>query len=86
MLYKPDQRNIIKALTAIRHKRIEQEYAKTQAHYSPPSYKAKVTEWIEQKECSEPVVQGYIYTNLVINDETSKAMEYRDLLKDPKYK
>ena len=26
------------------------------------------------------------YANLVIDDETGKAMEYRDLLKDPKYK
>ena len=35
---------------------------------------------------NNPVFQGYKYTNAVIDEETGKAMEYRDLIKDERHK
>jgi hypothetical protein len=45
-------------------------------------------EWIENEEYSNrhPVFQGYKYANMVIDEESGKAMEYQDSLKHPKYK
>ena len=89
MLHKPDFRNLEQALSATRHERVEAEYAKTQSYYvQPTSYKAQAMEWIESEECNNrhPVFQGYKYGNVVIDEESGKAMEYRELLKHPKHK
>ena len=45
-------------------------------------------EWIESLERTDhnPVFQGYKYANIVIDEESGKAMKYCELLKHPKYK
>ena len=89
MLHKPDFRNIEQALSATRHEQIEAEYAKTQSYYAPPtSYKAQAMEWIEslERDDNDSIFQGYKYANIVIDEESGKAMEYRELLKHPKHK
>ena len=40
---------------------------------------------IEMDSCNGIAYQGYKYANVVLNEETGKAMEYRDLLKDERY-
>ena len=89
MLHKPDFKNIEQALSATRHEIIEAEYAKTQSYYAPPtSYKAQAMEWIEslERDDNDSIFQGYKYANIVIDEESGKTMEYRELLKHPKYK
>ena len=94
MLHKPNNNNIIQALAAIQHTRIETQYAKTVSRYSSPStYKGKVMEYIEMmafvtianKGYGEIVSQHYTYANVVTDDETGNVMDLKKLLKDPKY-
>jgi len=78
------------ALAATRYERTELAYSKTQSCYSPPSKftagYAHAVEFLEMQEArSQTPYQGYKYADVVIDDETGKVMEYRDLLKDPRY-
>ena len=49
---------------------------------------SKVIEWIEANQhLNEGLLfQGYKYANSVIDEETGRALEYRHLIQDPKYK
>ena len=77
------------ALAATRYERTELAYSKTQSCYSPPSQftagYAHAVEFLEMQEArSQTPYQGYKYADVVIDEETGKGIEYRDLLKDPK--
>ena len=90
MLKKFDQSNYRQAMAATRFERVQEQYAKTQASYNEPSHftggYAKAISHIEMGNYNDPTFQGYKYANAVIDEETGKAMEYRDLIKDERHK
>ena len=83
MLKKFDQ-NYQQAMAATRFERVQEQYTNTQASYNELSQftggYAKAIAHIEMGNYDNPVFQGYKYANAVINKETGKAMEYRDLI------
>ena len=92
MRHKPNYTNITQALSATRHERVEAEYMNTQASFNIPTKfsngYSKAIEWIEANQhLNEGLLfQGYKYANSVIDEETGRALEYRHLIQDPKYK
>ena len=88
MLHKPNNNNIREAMASTRFERVQAAYAKTKSEYSKPSmYSAGYARGIEIIEMglTETPYQGYKYASVVIDEETGKAMEYRDLLKDERH-
>jgi len=89
MRHKPDKNNIILAMAATRFERVQEEYSKTKSSYTPPSQfsagYAHAIDFIEMGMSTMPY-QGYKYANVVIDEESGKPLEYRDLLKHEKYK
>ena len=92
MRHKPNYTNIMQALSTTRHERVEAEYMNTQASFNIPTKfsngYSKAIEWIEANQhLNEGLLfQGYKYANPVINKEIGRALEYRHLIQDPKYK
>jgi hypothetical protein len=90
MLHKPNNNNIIQALSATRHARIKAQYEQTTTTYAQPSpytggY-AKAMLMIEYDTHNKTDEQCYKYANAVIDEETGKVLELKQLLKDPKHK
>ena len=90
MLHKLNKTNKRIAMTATRFDCIQVEYAKTQTSYNEPLYftggHAKGIAQIEINNYDQCGLQGYKYADTVIDEETGKALEYQELLKDPWYK
>ena len=90
--HKPNYTNIAQALSATRHKQVKAEYMNTQASFNIPTKfsngYSKAIEMIEatQHQNEGLLFQGYKYVNSVIDEETGRALEYRHLIQDPKYK
>ena len=87
MLHKPNNDNLIQAMAATRHARIEAQYAKTTTTYAPPSpYTGGWSKAMLMIEANTfDICQGYKYANGVVDDETGKIMDLKSLLKHPKY-
>ena len=87
MLHKPNNDNLIQALAATRHARVEAQYAKTTTTYTPPSpYTGGWSKAMLMIEANTfDICQGYKYANGVVDDETGKIMDLKSLLKHPKY-
>ena len=92
MRHKPNYTNIAQALSATRHERVEAEYMNTQASFNiPTKFSNGYSRAIEVIEATQHLnegllFQGYKYANSVIDEETGRALEYRHLIQDPKYK
>jgi hypothetical protein len=95
MLKKPNKTSMARALSATRFDRIHEQYCKTVSRmpiaskFSNGFGKAvAILDYMGGKEDAFiPDKQEYKYrADAVINEETGKPMEYKDLLKDPKYR
>jgi hypothetical protein len=95
MLHKPNKTSMARALSATRFNRIHNQYCKTisrmpiASKFSNGFGKAvAILDYMGGKEHAFiPDKQEYKYrADAVINEETGKSMEYKDLLKDPKYR
>jgi hypothetical protein len=95
MLRKPNKIAMARALSATRFDRIHEQYCKTLSRipvaskFSNGFRKAvAILDYLGGKEDAFiPDKQEYKYrADVVINEETGKSMEYKDLLKDPKYR
>jgi hypothetical protein len=95
MLKKPNKTSMARALSATRFDRIHEQYCKTisrmpiASKFSNGFGKAvAILDYMGGKEDAFiPDKQEYKYrADAVINEETGKLMEYKDLLKDPKYR
>jgi hypothetical protein len=90
MLHKPNNNNIIQALSATRHSRVEAQYAKTTTTYSAPTQYTggwgRAMLMIEHNTYNNNTdAQCYKYANAVINEDTGNVLDLKKLLKDPKY-
>jgi hypothetical protein len=95
MLRKPNKTSMARSLSATRDERIHEQYCKTISRMPIVSKFSNVfgkavafLDYMGGKEDAFiPDKQEYKYrADAVINDETGKLMEYKDLLKDPKYR
>jgi hypothetical protein len=95
MIRKPNKTAMARALSATRFDQIHEQYCKTisrmpiTSKFSNGFGKAvAILDYMGGKEDAFiPDKQEYKYrANAVINEETGKSMEYKDLLKDPKYR
>ena len=69
-------------MATTRYERAEAAYSKTQSCYSPPSKFTAgygyVIKFLEMQEAgSQAPYQEYKYADVVIDEETGKALEYR---------
>ena len=80
MMHKPKHTNIIRALSATRHERVEVEYINTPTSFKVTSkFSNGYSKAIEMIEANQQVnqgllFQGYKYANAVISKETGKAL------------
>ena len=95
LLTKPNRTTMAQALSATRFERMHAEYCKTeermpiQSNFSNGFGKAVAFLDYTQGGIDDayiPAQQSYKFANTVIDEETGKSMEYRDLLKDPKHR
>jgi hypothetical protein len=95
MLKKPNTTSMARALSATRFDQIHEQYCETVSRmpiaskFSNGFGKAvAILDYMGGKEDAFiPDKQEYKYrADAVINEETGKPMEYKDLLKDPKYR
>jgi hypothetical protein len=95
MLKKPNKTAMVRALSATRFDRIHEQYSKTQSRMPVASKFSNgfgkavaILDFLGGKEDAFiPDKQEYKYrAEAVIDEETGKSMEYKDLLKDPKYR
>jgi hypothetical protein len=95
MLKKPNKMSMARALSANRFTRIHDQYCKTESRMAIASKFSngfgKAVAFLDylggKEEAFIPDKQEYKYrADAVINEETEKLMEYKDLLKDPKYR
>jgi hypothetical protein len=95
MLKKPNKTAMARALSATRFDRIHEQYCRTisrmlvASKFSNGFGKAvAILDYLGGKEDSFiPDKQEYKYrANAVIDEETGKSMEYKDLLKNPKHR
>jgi hypothetical protein len=95
MLRKPNKTSLARALSATRFDRIHEQYCRTLSRmpiaskFSNGFGKAvAILDYMGGKEdVFIPDRQEYKYrADAVINEETGKSMEHKDLLKDPKYR
>jgi hypothetical protein len=95
MLRKPNKTAMARALSATRYDRIHEQYCKTisrmpvTSKFSNGFGKAvAILDYLGGKEDAFiPDKREYKYrADAVTNEETGKSMEYKDLLKDPKYR
>jgi hypothetical protein len=95
MIKKPNKTAMARSLSATSFDRVHAQYCKTESRMPIASkfsngFGKAVTflDYLEGREDAFiPNKQGYKYrANAVIDEETGKAMEYRDLLKDPKHR
>ena len=87
--HRPNNWQIQAAMAETRFERVQAVYDKTESTYKPPSkFTGGYAHAIEVIEMGafEMAYQGYKYANVVIDEETGKVMEYRDLLKDERYR
>jgi hypothetical protein len=95
MLHKPNKTSMARALSATRFNRIHDQYCKTISRMPTASKTSNgygkavaILDYMGGKEDAFiPDKQEYKYQACaVINKETGKLMEYKDLLKDQKYR
>jgi hypothetical protein len=95
MLKKPNKTAMARALSATRFERLHAQYCKTEermpiaSKFSNGFGKAvAILDYLGGKEDAFiPDKQEYKYrANAVIDEDTGKSMEYRDLLRDPKHR
>jgi hypothetical protein len=95
MLKKPNKTSMARALLATRFTRIHDQYCRTLSQMPVASKFSNgfgkavaILDFLGGKEDAFiPDKQEYKYrADAVINEETGKSMEYKDLLKDPKYR
>ena len=82
LIHKPNT-NIREAMVATRFERVQAEYIKTKSVYNEPLiYSAGYSRGIENIKMGliEIPYQGYEDENIIIDEESGKAMEYKDLL------
>jgi hypothetical protein len=95
MLKKPNKTSMARALSATRDERIHEQYCKTISRMPIASKFSngfgKAVAFLDymggKEDAFIPDKQEYKYrADAVIIEETGKSMEYKDLLKDPKYR
>jgi hypothetical protein len=95
MLEKSNKTSMARALSATRFTRIHDQYCKTESRMPVASKFSNgfgkavaILDYLGGKEDAFiPDKQEYKYrADAIIDEETGKSMEYKDLLKDPKYR
>jgi hypothetical protein len=95
MIKKPNKTSMARALSATSYDRVYSQYCKTESRMPIASKFSngfgKAVAFLDymggKEDAFIPDKQEYKYRACaVINEETGKSMEYKDLLKDPKYR
>lgn len=85
MMSKLDENNMLQALAAIWHEKVEAIYAETKSSYFSLSMfaagYAKVMAQIKMNSCNRLAYQGYKYAKVVVDEETGKTMISRGVIR-----